>query len=528
MNKNIFRKRRGQTAVELAAFGAIIIFLIGAIVRTVLSSGYQQNQNLKAMRAALSKSHLYSEGAVSTYGNPKAGDGEASRNTGVVIIVEDRLTADATKVGAIDRIPFLFSSSGVHSRNLLLPLDSADEYYHLPVVDFYVNGKHFPLRTAAFKNMCLERNKALCAPGDDWINTSSVPYTDPVTLRVYPPRPGYWDNNCAGTVPSGCPRFFTRIVNAPRETRWCNDLPGLVTGARACPAGNINAQRRFDLTLKWTEDNSAGQGDIDVPIGPVVIDPGRISPPPIIPPRSGYPRIDFSWQWYSIEGWNVALRGLINPGAEGVFIKDQTKKNTGVDIDGDLEEEQILRILKHNAGVITRVSAVDNQEGDLDINMLGKTGPDQIGLLPDTEITTEVRPGTYLRIEEGKLYDANNQFVRSVQKRDHIDTITRRLRLSKNTGRFCRNTPGPAPATIDENGDGIANTTGPQVEEPNPVEVCADTDGRCINDFPSQTCMSLQTNTIFIRSRPVDKRGRKWIQNISGDNYVNFTVPKKP
>ena len=41
---------RAQTALELAVFGAILIFVVGVIIRQALSSAYMQNQNLRAMR----------------------------------------------------------------------------------------------------------------------------------------------------------------------------------------------------------------------------------------------------------------------------------------------------------------------------------------------------------------------------------------------------------------------------------------------------------------------------------------------
>ena len=45
--------KKAQAAVELAVFGAILIFLLGTIVRSAANNSYQQNQNFKAMRMAM-------------------------------------------------------------------------------------------------------------------------------------------------------------------------------------------------------------------------------------------------------------------------------------------------------------------------------------------------------------------------------------------------------------------------------------------------------------------------------------------
>ena len=43
----------GQAAIELAVFGAILIFFLGTIVRSAAGNSYAQNQNFKAMRMAM-------------------------------------------------------------------------------------------------------------------------------------------------------------------------------------------------------------------------------------------------------------------------------------------------------------------------------------------------------------------------------------------------------------------------------------------------------------------------------------------
>ena len=49
--------QKAQSIIELTVFGAILIFMIGVIIRQALSFSYIQNQSLKAMRKALSLSY---------------------------------------------------------------------------------------------------------------------------------------------------------------------------------------------------------------------------------------------------------------------------------------------------------------------------------------------------------------------------------------------------------------------------------------------------------------------------------------
>jgi hypothetical protein len=45
--------KKAQAAIELAVFGAIVIFIIGTIVRSAAGNSYTQDQNFKAMRQAM-------------------------------------------------------------------------------------------------------------------------------------------------------------------------------------------------------------------------------------------------------------------------------------------------------------------------------------------------------------------------------------------------------------------------------------------------------------------------------------------
>jgi hypothetical protein len=144
---------KAQTVIELAVFGAILIFVLGVIIRQAMSFSYIQNQTLKAMRVALATSYKYSEGIMDTApANDQNGAGVASRNRASILLIEDRLTADSAKYGSIDRNPYINSASGTFSRNLFLPVD-VGESYNLPMIDMLVNGIHFPLSTSAFRTI---------------------------------------------------------------------------------------------------------------------------------------------------------------------------------------------------------------------------------------------------------------------------------------------------------------------------------------------------------------------------------------
>jgi len=129
---------KAQAAVEFAVFGAILIFLLGTIVRSAVSNSYNQNQNFKAMRMAM----------LASWNGSKAGN--ISHNSASILFVEDRLSPDFNKYGALDRNPFIANSSGTFTFELLYPLDVGEVPSNLPIMDVYINGQHFPFTTAAY------------------------------------------------------------------------------------------------------------------------------------------------------------------------------------------------------------------------------------------------------------------------------------------------------------------------------------------------------------------------------------------
>lgn len=512
---------KAQTAMELAVFGAILIFVVGLIVRQGLEAGYQQNQNFRAMRLAMKTSHEYSESGV------------ASRNRASIFVVEDRLTADSSKFGAIDRTQRMSAGSATHSRNLNLPVDFG-EVENLPVYDVFVNGKYFTFTVAGFKTVHLAES---CQGADCGLHPECKNDCGPGSVQVYPGAdvaPGNWVDNCAqvtftrqcwtfsatclpdctgagcaapagctdcsdtsvetfgDTYFVGCARLFAKVYNYPGNASWC-DHDGPPSGNSCddiCPVPpavgpvgcNLSADNRFNL------DRTGGA---DVPLAE---------------------RSYFSWQWFEVMGFDEeatqgsGLDSSLTTLSTGEGINFSGRKNTSVDIDGDLKEETILfETIQRAPGsaVITQFGVLDDQDGDLDFTVGDNESRPKPGLTRDLKMYSFVRPGTYYTIEEGRLFDpADGQFIRNVSKKDQIDLVERVFQLSNNTGRFCSN---GAPTSL--------------------VEACND----CFTSANIQaTCLDEATLLLFMRSRVSDARGRKWITPTGGDDYVDFTLPAGP
>ena len=161
--------KKAQAITELAIFGAILIYLLGSIVRTAASNSLTQNQNFKAMRMAMLKSWESSKKE------------NISRNSASVLIIEDRLSPDVSKYGALDRTPYIANGSGTFSYELLYGLTPGldDMQANMPVMDFYINGQYFPLTTAAYRAFVTlpKDNPTGAIPGFPQCNQSGGPYS---------------------------------------------------------------------------------------------------------------------------------------------------------------------------------------------------------------------------------------------------------------------------------------------------------------------------------------------------------------
>lgn len=418
-------RKKAQTAIELAVFGSVIIFLIGLIVRAVLSTSYQQGSRLKALRLAMLTSFEFTEGIKSPPGNWR--DGTASRNSASVLIIEDRLSATSAKYATVDRQPIISQGSATHSRNMFMPIDPG-EYANIPVTDFYINGVHFPLTVAGL-----------------------VRHTKPpVVFQQEYNHPATDFIQCGGNVSS-----VTDTVGA-------------------------GTYYRFDLDKNGFLDDGVTDANCST----------------------------FFWQWHA------GSSSLIDP-EQGEW--------TLADVDNDGFQENIL---KDNGSTL---DTMDFQEGDLFFGDDDPTVPTpgfgnqeiQMFTFSSNPFPSADGVGTYLRVDEGRLFSPDTgRFVRNAQRKDSVDVIQRTLQLSNNTQRFCDNV-----GTLVAAGTQLGNWAGWTADTPNPVEVCCPNQACCFSPVTiTQTCMVYDQPypLIYVRSRIVDKHGRKYITPTDTDPSINF------
>lgn len=419
--------KKAQTAIELSIFGAILIFVIGLIVRSGANNAYQQNQQLRAMRMAMTLSYANSEGLVGSSGGDWAGN--ASRNAASVTIVEDRLTAGSDKAGAIDRIPWILSGSATLSRNLFMPIDP-DEEWNLPMADIIINGQHFPFSAAAFSPP-IPMKDASCA------------------VREFPVK-----------IPNSAAFRFTGSPTDP-------DAPSLIYDPDCDDCFNLD--QGGGLCTTDANGNPIGTAAIEI---------------------NGFSQRDvFAWQW-------------------GKISADKLEVGSSIDVDCDLKEERVVAV---DANAQTFI-VMDFQSGDLNFSYDSNDeirdeirGVPRPGLTNDMALYTQVKPGTYLLLEENGVRKV------STQKKQSVDLVERVIQLANNTGRFC-------------NGN-IRLDTVKGTDIPNPVEICHPDCRSAI--AATRTCYDSDDDPprIYVRSRIKDIHGRKWITDFGGDESINFNVP---
>src|SRR5438128_1872976 len=140
---------KAQAAIELAVFGAILIFIWGTILRSATGTSYEQNQEFKAMRMALLASWKGTiQNPAGNHSEPDKVPQVIARNSAQILFVEDRLSPDNGKYGSLERNPFMASGSGTFTYNLYYPitgdkgdLQPDDIHNSLPIMDVYINGQ---------------------------------------------------------------------------------------------------------------------------------------------------------------------------------------------------------------------------------------------------------------------------------------------------------------------------------------------------------------------------------------------------
>lgn len=471
--KKEHRSRKAQTAIELAVFGSVVIFLIGLIVRSVMTSSYQQNHRYKAFRLAMLMSFTFTEGIKDVPGN--WGDGTASRNGASVLIIEDRLSAHSAKYGPTDRVPQLSFASATHSRNLFMPIDPG-EYANLPSTDYFINGVHFVFTTA---NVATKYFNAAPNPAD-------------------PHNPGN---------PNG---HIFRIENNHPDVEFC--LCGGADPDTVC-VDTVGTQTypRFDL------DRSGTTTDDNQPGGPSM---AQLCD-------------EFWWQWIAGTPDEISLEAFSYADVDGDLEPEQIVGINGKPLDADnfgtrisanvvdfQEGDMDLSIREPNPLDPTAYSRPE----------AGITPQDLVMYTFTKDFDSSDGDGTYLQIDQGQLISPlTGRFIRSVQRKDSLDLIQRTIQLSNQTQRFCTNA-----LTVVTIGSPEGNRAGWTADIPNPVEACCDTNECCHTPgnadricmvVPPADPLGFVNPYIFVRSRITDDHGRKWITPTDGDPIVEYLSP---
>ena len=567
---------KAQTLSELAIFGAILVFIVGVIVRYALNFNFIQNQSLEAMRLAMRESFLSGEA------------GNASRTTGSVLFIEDRKEVENTKYGAQSRTPYMVGASGTFTRNLFMGTDWG-ETESLPIMDVYINGKHFMFSTGRFIEVVLDHPPDICklcseeseafkcvdtnCTWNEWC-LCEKPDCIPCGTRIDPNRfectisPPFssclWNDICGCgklNLPPPPPTTSTqkfRFDYNCSQGRWCVYFVGkavLDDHYRFCSGGAVLdpcpsdfiAEDRFDLDQDGKDVNPA-DGILDDSNSDGIPDPD-----PDVPDFPEEIRRKFSWQWYKVRATNQEINM-----SQGY--------NVAVDVDGDLKEELIVEMVDEDNNVyrphevrndtrnveldddevnelikkgriLAKVRVIDYQLGDLDFTyneIDASQGKPQPGLIPEEAAILSFTKsgsgaGTQLVIKEGKEKEifvgpsGKKQFAINRLQQDQMDLIERRIQLSNDTNRLYTD-----PCT-----DGDLNTVcyNPDVEyycpHPNiPYDAvkcsnranscCYSTaiDSRTGKMIARETCFDRECLILYVRSNLKDASGRKWITDV--------------
>ncbi|MCC6758009.1 MAG: hypothetical protein IT395_00065, partial [Candidatus Omnitrophica bacterium] len=214
-------QKNGQSAVELAIFGSILMFVVAMIFRQGMNGGNFMSTQLKATRYAMSKSF---EGSLTA---------KPGRNNASVLVIEDRLAGDFTnKFGSRDRAPLMASGSAVFTNQMFYPVDKGDcgddawkagpstgpcDQDVLQRYDMLINGQRFSFTTANFRVITLPAVVGgLAACG-----------------AAHPADTRCWNAACA--APGGCVTLYRQVGN--------------YTDSGYAPAGNFDVNFDGGVTV---------------------------------------------------------------------------------------------------------------------------------------------------------------------------------------------------------------------------------------------------------------------------------------
>ena len=495
--------------VELAVFGAVLFFLIGAITLNYISGAFQQNSQLQSMRWALLKSYQASKA------------GSAARTSGSFLVFEDRLTGEFGKYGSLDRQPIVSSGSGMMTAQAMQVNDWGGPDI-VPLIDVTVNGEAFVFRASAYATYVVARK------GDGSVQIIQVraPLPNSKTEQysvggycsgsyVYcSPGSPYAQYQC-GSGGSCVEQFATvtynsvdEIIKAPVQS--CLGGGGASGDVIDCNVGRykdpktgqwVLSEQLVRLAREWAAMPKHGMPPLftrmpandplftKVTNNNVAFNLTRTTNGLIFP----YPARTPAWRW----SWDYAWEPI--PGESDEEKKknirqkfiDKEVSTLSYDIDGDLREETLYDVKDVTKDFCTgscvnayRVNVLDPKLADIDPEKGPKdfSNPDEKpGMRPGMKIYGSAS-GTYLDVKEGKLYSNGSPVAVSTLQKNQFDVVEREYQMNINMG----------------------DVAGFLALNPNVANGCG------VDTFKG-TCFDSGTKTLHIRSRLSDQRGRKWI-----------------
>ena len=515
--------------IELAVFGAVLFYIIGAMTINYIAGSFQQNAQLQSMRRAMLASYLASK------------EGSGKRSSGSFLIFEDRLTGEFGKFGAVDRQPIVASGSGMMTAQLMQVTDWGDPD-SIPETEVIVNGESFVFRTSGYAAYVMALKSGNVA------QIIQIDASTPSSARQEHFAGAYCqydftvcdpENDECGAAGPCVSQYYVTTQDTIEEVIRPDVLTCLPENGRAggyvisCnpPISSETTEQLQRLAREWTNSS------INRYVAPKDGVPGHRLPPfftamaandpkftpvpnesiafnftrkptgLVFPFGSGALRPAWRWSWDKF--WEPLSTDTDAQKKLNIKQKiiDQEAPFFSYDVDADLVEESLYDVKDVtgsicNSGLCVAAYMVKVQESnaaDIDptkgakdfadpnqrpgirpeFRIYGKTsGPDEGGAL------------TYLDVKEGKLFSDGKQVAVSELRKNQYDVVERVYQLNVNmadVGGFLANNPHVA------NGCGGTNFQG--------------------------SCLDPNTKTLYIRSRLSDQRGRKWITDLDNRTW---------
>jgi len=542
-------RNTAQTMVELAVFGAVLFFVIGAMTINYIAAAAQQNAQFRSMRQALLMSYRASK------------DSEASRTSASFLVFEDRLTGEFGKYGTVDRQPMIAAGGGMMSAQSMQVSDWNDPE-SIPLADVTVNGEHFVFRTSVYASYIIAQKSdgvQIIQVSPDIPASSSVSTptgqgmcagsTEPCTVD---PETGF--DSCGSGGPCEMQYIVTTLTGDQLIAQSVQDClrnpasttpgPYVISCTRVVAEddeqGKVKLAEQLER-LYWEWTNLHKRGKPEMPpffTGMVANDPEfknikgdfentsidkvavaynltRKQPPVIFP--SGKP---VAWRWARGFAWEPLAGESEAERKENIKQKfiDEESPFLSYDIDGDLQEETLYNVFNVTSVFCTvpsdckyayKVNVQDPKLADVDPAKGPKdfSNPDhkpgirsnlrikgRTACVETTPVTCAPGDVTSLEVKEGKLYSDGKQVAVSVLKKQQYDVIEREYQLNI----YMSDVQG----FLD-----INNIEGRKV-----------LDGCGGSNF-KETCFDRDTKTLHIRSLLNDRRGHKWITDTDNRNW---------